>query len=77
MITLFRQKATKKPPQKGRKIVFFTNYFFGKIHNKNHHRKQAVSFVLQSKVRCGKITLEFTATFNNECVYEKKIYSIL
>ena len=32
MITLFRQKATKKPPQNGRKIVFFTNYFFGKIH---------------------------------------------
>lgn len=55
MITLFRQKATKKPPQKGRKIVFFTNYFFGKIHNKNHPRKQAVSFVLQSKLRCGRI----------------------
>lgn len=55
MITLFRQKATKKPPQKGRKIVFFTNYFFGKIHNKNHHRKQTASFVLQCKLRCGRI----------------------
>jgi len=57
MITLFRQKATKKPPQNGRKIVFFTNYFFGKIHNKNHHIKQAVSFVLQCKLRCGKIKI--------------------